>query len=139
MALVEAARCEFLYQGSRRSVEAGAAGDLHTDKSSQFTSDDFIDVLRIHGVAISMDGRGRFSDNIFVERLWRSFKNEEVYLKAYQNVAEARHSIAAYFDFYNHERLHQALGYRAPRQVFEEAMRFNKLRRGKKPLVPIVS
>ena len=54
------------------------------------------------------------------------------YLKAYQNVAEARHNIAAYFDFYNHERLHQALGYRAPRQVFEEAMQFTKLRRGRK-------
>jgi putative transposase len=61
-----------------------------------------------------MDGRVSFSDNIFVERLWRSFKCEEVYLKAYQNVAEARHSIAAYFEFYNHERLHQALGYRGP-------------------------
>jgi putative transposase len=67
-----------------------------------------------------MDGRGRFSDNIFVERLWRSLKYEEVYLKAYQSVAEARYNIAAYFDFYNQERLHQALGYRAPRQVFEE-------------------
>ena len=104
----------------------------YTDQGSQFTGDDFNDVRRVHGVAISMDGRGRFSDKIFVERLWRSFKYEEVYLKAYQNVAEARHSIAAYFDFYNHERLHQALGYRAPRQVFEEAMRFTKLRRGRK-------
>ena len=78
-----------------------------------------------------MDGIGRFSDNIFVERLWRSLKHEEVYLKAYQNVAEARYSIAAYFEFYNHERLHQALGYRAPRQVFEEAPRIAKLRRGR--------
>jgi putative transposase len=85
-----------------------------------------------------MDGRGGFSDNIFVERPWRSFKYEEVYLKAYENVAEARHSIAAYFDFYNHERLHQALGYRAPRQVFEEAMRFAKLPRGRKTAVLIV-
>jgi transposase InsO family protein len=73
-----------------------------------------------------------FSDNIFVERLWRSLKFEEVYLKAYQNVAEARQGIAAYFNFYNHERLHQALGYRAPRQVFAEAMRrVAKLRRGR--------
>jgi putative transposase len=59
-----------------------------------------------------MDGRGRFRDNTLVGRLWRSLKYEEVYLKAYQNVAEARFSIAAYFEFYNHERLHQALGYR---------------------------
>jgi putative transposase len=84
-----------------------------------------------------MDGRGRFRDNIFVERLWRSLKYEEVYLKAYQNVAEARRSIAAYFEFYNHERLHQALGYRAPRQVFEEALRVTSLRRGRKTQVPV--
>jgi putative transposase len=96
-------------------------------------------VLRLHGVAISMDGRGRFSNNIFVERLWRSLKYAEIYLKAYQNAAEARHSIAAYLDFYNHERLHQALGYRAPRQVFEEATRLAKLRRGRETLVPNAS
>ena len=96
-----------------------------------------IDVLRVHGVAISMDGRGRFSDNTFVERLWRSLEYEEIYLKAYPNVAEARHSIAAYFDFYNHERLHQALGYRAPREVFEGALQAAKLLRGGKPLVRI--
>jgi len=67
-----------------------------------------------------MDGRGRFSDNIFVERLWRNLKDEEMYLKAYERVAEARYNIAAYFDFCNEEQLHQALGYRARRQVFEE-------------------
>ncbi len=67
-----------------------------------------------------MDGCGRFADNIFVERLWRSLRYEEVYLKAYENVAQARQGIAAYFEFYNHERLHQALDYRAPRQVLEE-------------------
>jgi putative transposase len=82
---------------------------FNTDQGSQFTGNDFIDVLRIHGIAISMDGRGRFSDNIFVERLWRSLKYDEVYLKAYRSVAEARHAIGAYLDFYNHERLHQAL------------------------------
>jgi transposase InsO family protein len=117
VALVEPARGEFLYRGPRRSAEQGRPEIFNTDQGSQFTSDNFIDVLRIRGVAISMDGRGRLSDNIFVERLWRSFKHEEVYLKAYQNVAEARHSIAAHFELYNHERLHQALGYRAPCQV----------------------
>jgi putative transposase len=105
---------------------------FNTDQGSQFTGDDFTDVLRVHGIAISMDGRGRFSDNIFVERLWRSLKYEDVYLKAYQDVAEARRSIAAYFGFYNHERLHQALGYRTPRQVFEGALQVAKLRRGRK-------
>jgi putative transposase len=83
-------------------------------------------MLRVHGIAISMDGRGRFNDNIFVERLWRSLKYEDVYLKAYQDVGEARRSIAAYFEFYNHERLHQALDYRTPRQVFEEALQVAK-------------
>jgi len=76
-------------------------------------------MLRAHGVAISMDGRGRFADNIFVERLWRSLKYEEVYLKAYESVAQARRGIGAYFEFYNHQRLHQALGYRAPQQLLE--------------------
>ena len=75
-----------------------------------------------------MDGRGRFSDNIFVERLWRSLRYDEVYLKAYQSVGEARQGIAAYFDFYNHERLHQAVDYRAPRKVFEEGLRVPQLR-----------
>jgi putative transposase len=111
---------------------------FNTDQGSQFTADEFVDVLRVHGVVISMDGRGRSSDNIFVERLWRSLKYEEIYLKAYQTVAEARHGIASYLNFYNHQRLHQALGYRPPRQVFDEATRL-KLRRGEKPLVPIMN
>ena len=95
---------------------------FNTDQGSQFTDDGFTGVLRAHGVAISMDGRGRFADNIFVERLWRSLKYEEVYLNAYENVAQARRGIAAYFEFYNHQRLHQALGYRAPRQLLEESL-----------------
>ena len=78
-----------------------------------------------------MDGRGRFADNIFVERLWRSLKYEEVYLKAYESVAEARQGIAAYFEFYNHQRLHQALAYRTPRQVFDEAAPLASSARGK--------
>jgi putative transposase len=122
----------FCIEALEEALSKGRPEIFNTDQGSQFTGNDFIDVLRVHGVAISMDGRGRFSDNIFVEWLWRSFKYEEVYLKAYQNVAEARHRIAAYFDFYNHQRLHQTLGYRVPRQVFEEATRFSKLRRGRK-------
>jgi putative transposase len=96
---------------------------FNTDQGSQFTDSDFTGVLRDHGVALSMDGRGRFSDNIFVERLWRSLKYEEVYLRAYASVAEARQAIKAYLEFYNNERLHQALDYRTPRQVFEKAPR----------------
>jgi putative transposase len=75
-------------------------------------------VLRAHGIAISMDGRGRFAYNIFVERLWRSSSTRRSTFKAYENVAQARQGI----EFYNHQRLHQALGYRAPRQMLEEAL-----------------
>jgi len=104
---------------------------FNTDQGSQFTDDDFTGVQCAHGVAISMDGRGRFADNIFVERLWRSLKYEEVYLKAYDSVADARRGIATYFEFYNHQRLHQALGYRAPRQVFDQALHLTSSVRGK--------
>lgn len=112
------------------ALSKGHPDIFNTDQGSQFTDEDFTGVLRDHGVAISMDGRGRFSDNIFVERLWRSLKYEEVYLKAYASVAEARQAITAYLEFYNNERLHQALEYRAPRQVFEQALRGPSSARG---------
>jgi putative transposase len=112
----------FCVDALEEALSKGRPEIFNTDQGSQFTGDDFLDVLRDNGVSISMDGRGRFSDNIFVERLWRSLKYEEVYLKAYKSVAEARLGIAAYFDFCNHERLHQALNYRAPRQVFKDAI-----------------
>ena len=79
----------------------------------------FKSMLMAQGVQVSMDGRSRCMDNVFVERLWRSIKYEEVYLKAYQNGTEARKGIGAYLAFYNQERPHQALGYRSPGQVFQ--------------------
>ena len=91
---------------------------FNTDQGSQFTSLEFTQVLREHGVKISMDGKGRYSDNIFVERLWRTVKYEEVYLKAYANVPEARRELGDYFRFYNDLRPHQALGYRTPAELF---------------------
>jgi len=112
----------FCIEALEEALRQGRPEIFNTDQGSQFTDDGFTGVLRGHGVAISMDGRGRFADNIFVERLWRSLKYEEVYLKAYENVAQARHGIAAYFEFYNHHRLHQALGYRAPRQLLDEGL-----------------
>jgi putative transposase len=121
----------FCIEALEEALHQGQPEIFNTDQGSQFTDENFTGVLGAHGVAISMDGRGRFSDNIFVERLWRSLKYEEIYLRAYESVAEARQGITGYFHFYNHERLHQALGYRAPRQVFEEAMRGAKLRRGR--------
>jgi putative transposase len=81
---------------------------FNTDQGAQFTAQDFIDVLKVHGVRISMDGKGRCRDNIFVERLWRTVKYEEVYLHAYQNLVEGREQLRRYFAFYNNERPHQA-------------------------------
>ena len=92
---------------------------FNTDQGSQFTSDDFTGTLQNHAVTISMDGKGRYMDNIFVERLWRSLKYEEVYLNAYASVAEAKAGIGAWLDFYNEERQHQSLAYRTPREVYE--------------------
>ncbi len=110
----------FCIEALEEALRQGRPEIFNTDQGSQFTDEGFTGVLRGHGVAISMDGRGRYADNIFVERLWRSVKYEEVYLKAYDNVAQARQGITAYFEFYNHQRLHQALGYRTPRQLLEE-------------------
>jgi putative transposase len=92
---------------------------FNTDQGSQFTSNDFTGTLERHEVAISMDGKGRYMDNIFVERLWRSLKYEEVYLNAYASVAEAKTGIGSWLDFYNEERQHQSLRYRTPRQIYE--------------------
>ena len=121
----------FCVAAVEEALSKGRPEIFNTDQGSQFTDEDFTSVLHTHEVAISMDGRGRFSDNIFVERLWRSLKYEEVYLTAYESVAEARQGIASYFEFYNNERLHQALGYRTPRQVFERTCRSPVRRTGK--------
>jgi putative transposase len=95
---------------------------FNTDEGSQFTSDDFTGTLKRHEITISMDGKGRCMDNIFVERLWRSLKYEEVYLNAYATVAEAKAGIGAWLSFYNNERQHQSLGYRTPQQIYEESL-----------------
>lgn len=91
---------------------------FNTDQGSQFTSETFTNVLRNNGIRISMDGKGRWLDNVFVERLWRSVKYEEVYLKAYTSVQAAKRSLGRYFDFYNIERRHQALDRRTPDSVY---------------------
>jgi putative transposase len=91
---------------------------FNTDQGSQFTSREFTGVLQTHGVSISMDGKGRAMDNIFVERLWRSVKYEEVYPKQYATMKEAREGLSAYFRFYNTQRPHQGLGNRTPAEVY---------------------
>jgi len=90
----------------------------NSDQGSHFTSPKYTDRLKVAGVRISMDGRGRAMDNIFTERLWRSLKYEEVYLNEYGSPREARHGISRYFDFYNFERPHQSLGYLTPAEVY---------------------
>jgi len=96
----------------------GAPEIMNTDQGSQFTGSEFIDELRNNGIAISMDGRGQWRDNVFVERLWKSVKYEEVYLKAYETVSAARAGIAAYLDFYNARRPHRAHGGQTPDVVY---------------------
>jgi putative transposase len=91
---------------------------FNTDQGSQFTSEAFTGILNAHGISISMDGKGRWVDNVFVERLWRSVKYEEVHLKAYSSIAEARHELAKYFEFYNQRRRHQGLDERTPDEVY---------------------
>jgi putative transposase len=95
---------------------------FNTDQGSQFTSDEWIKVLKDAGIAISMDGKGRWIDNVFIERLWRSVKYEEVYLHAYANGTEARAALTRYFRLYNAVRLHQCLDYRTPDEVYFDAL-----------------
>ncbi len=101
------------------ALNKGRPEIFNTDQGSQFTSEAFTQTLQERGIRVSMDGKGRYLDNIFVERLWRSIKYEEVYLKAYQTVAEARAGINDYLEFYNQQRPHQALGYRTPAEVYQ--------------------
>ncbi len=112
---------DFCVDALEEALSKGRPQIFNTDQGSQFTSDAFTGMLLEHGIQISMDGKGRYMDNIFVERLWRSVKYEEVYLKAYEGVGEAKAGLGAYLGFYNDERLHQSLEYQTPCQVFEAA------------------
>jgi putative transposase len=107
----------FCVEALREALQTARPEIFNTDQGSQFTSGAWLEELRAAGVAISMDGRGRAFDNIFTERLWRSVKYEEVYLKDYAAVDEARQGLGGYFGFYNMARPHQALGYRLPAEV----------------------
>ena len=110
----------FCAEALEEALGKGQPEVFNTDQGSQFTSLEFTQVLQEHGVKISMDGKGRYQDNIFVERLWRTVKYEEVHLKAYADAREAGRELEDYFRFYNHLRPHQALGYRTPGEVFHE-------------------
>jgi putative transposase len=95
---------------------------FNSDQGSQFTSDDFIDPLKENNIQISMDGKGRWVDNVFVERLWRSLKWEEVYPKCYDTVLEAKAGISTWLNFFNHERLHQSLNYKTPAEIYQNSL-----------------
>lgn len=110
----------FCLEALDRALQIATPEIFNTDQGVQFTSAEFTNRLKAAAVRISWDGRGRALDNIFVERLWRSVKYEEVYIKDYQSVAEAVNNLRAYFTFYNHERLHQALDYQTPAQVYRK-------------------
>lgn len=110
----------FCLSALERALRAGRPEIFNSDQGSQFTSEVFTSRLIESGVKISMDGRGRALDNIFTERLWRSVKWEEVYLKDYENVREAIGGLGGYFRFYNGERLHQGLGYQTPAAVYRQ-------------------
>jgi putative transposase len=109
---------DFCIEAVAKLVRGRRCEIFNTDQGSQFTTPRFTDPLLELGIKISMDGRGRALDNIFVERLWRTVKYEYVYLQDIQSVQEAREGFKQYFNFYNHERLHQSLGYKTPAQVY---------------------
>lgn len=96
---------------------------FNTDQGAQFTSQAFTGLLEAADVAISMDGRGRALDNVFIERLWRTVKYENIYLQGYETAAELERGLAAYFEFYCYERLHMALDYQTPWEVYSESRR----------------
>ncbi len=113
---------DFCIEALKQALSFGKPQIFNTDQGSQFTSIEFTKLLLDAGVQISMDGKGRVFDNIFVERLWRTVKVEEVYLRDYQTVAEARYYLGRYFEFYNNQRLHEALGYNTPAEVYGVAV-----------------
>ena len=110
---------EFCVSALERSLRNyGNPAIFNSDQGAQFTSREFTGVLKEHGISISMDGKGRAMDNIFIERLWRSVKYEEVYLKEYSSVKELRNELKKYFYFYNHERPHQSFDGQTPAEVY---------------------
>jgi putative transposase len=109
---------DFCVEALKESLSLATPEIFNTDQGSQFTSEDFVETVLATGAKVSMDGRGRWIDNVFVERVWRSLKYEEVYLHSYETIKEARESIGRWIDFYNHRRPHQALNYSTPAEVY---------------------
>ncbi len=118
---------DFCVECLKDALQYGKPEIFNTDQGGQFTSDAFTGTLRDNNIAISMDGRGRCLDNIFVERLWRTVKYQNVYIKGYQNIPEAQAGLREYFDFYNMERRHQSLSYKTPWGVFSGLEKAEKI------------
>ena len=112
---------DFCVEALEEALKKGRPEIFNTDQGSQFTGEAFTGLLKQNGIKISMDGKGSYNDNLFIERLWRTVKYEEVYLKAYQDGREARIGLSNYFRFYNTERPHQTHSYRTPAEVFNPA------------------
>ena len=113
----------FCVEAVEKALERyGAPKVFNTDQGSQFTSEVFTGLLKDHGIQISMDGKGSWRDNVFIERLWKSVKYEEVYLRAYESVSEARAGLGRYFEFYNSGRPHSSLGRMTPDQFYTKAL-----------------
>lgn len=112
---------DFCLECLEDALKTGTPDIFNTDQGSHFTSPRFTGILEANGIRISMDGRGRYLDNIFIERLWRSVKQENIYLSSYVNVLETRLGLQEYFSFYNTKRRHQSLEYRTPQELFNSA------------------
>lgn len=110
----------------KRALAKGKPEIFNSDQGSQFTALEWLKVLETNNIQISMDSRGRCFDNIFVERLWRTVKQEEVYLKEYLDVWEAEESLRKYFSFYNYQRPHQSLGYKTPFEVYQADLKIRE-------------
>jgi putative transposase len=108
----------FCVEALEEALRKGRPDIFNTDQGAQFTAEAFIEILEKNDIRISMDGKGSYNDNLFIERLWRTVKYEEVYLKAYQDARDAKINLGNYFHFYNTERPHQSHGYRTPAEVY---------------------
>jgi putative transposase len=108
---------DFCIEALEEALSVGKPLIFNTDQGSQFTSNDFTKILLNSGISVSMDGKGRALDNIFIERLWRSVKYEDIYVRGYRRIPEADKGLGKYFNFYNFERPHQSLDYMTPREV----------------------
>jgi putative transposase len=112
---------DFCCRVLKEALQTGTPQLFNTDQGSQFTSEAFTEILKQHNIQISMDGKGRAIDNIFVERLWRSVKNEYLYLQRPESCQDLCQGLKQYFQFYNQERLHQSLDYKTPESIYNMA------------------